>query len=54
METTSAAILKIDNSKPFFGKELLDPVHGAQGHIQGFSHLGRWPTVVALEENPGL
>ena len=25
----------------------------AQGHIQGFSHLGRWPTVVALEENPG-
>ena len=39
--------------QPFFGKALLDPVHGAQGHIQGFSHLGRWPTVVALEENPG-
>ena len=34
--------------QPFFGKALLDPVHCAQGHIQGFSHLGRRPTVVAL------
>ena len=39
--------------QPFFGKALLDPVHCAQGHIPGFSHLGSWPTVVALEENPG-
>ena len=39
--------------QPFLGKALLDPVHCAQGHIQGFSHLGSRPTVVALEENPG-
>ena len=39
--------------QPFFGKALLDPAHCAQGHIQGFSHLGSRPTVVALEENPG-
>ena len=44
----------LQNSRqPFLGKALIDPVHCAQGHIQGFSHLGRRPTVVALEENPG-
>ena len=40
-------------ANPSSVKRCFDPVHGAQGHIQGFSHLGRWPTVVALEENPG-
>ena len=34
--------------QPFFGKALLDPVYGAQGHIQSFGHLGCRPTVVAL------
>ena len=38
--------------QPFFGKALLDPVHRAQGHIQSFGHLGRRPTVVALQQNP--
>ena len=38
--------------QPFFGKALLDPVYRAQGHIQSFGHLGRRPTVVALQENP--
>ena len=39
--------------QPFFGKALLGPVHGSQGHIHSFSHLGSLPTVVALEENLG-
>ena len=34
--------------QPFFGKALLDPVYGAQGHIQSFGRLGCRPTVVAL------
>ena len=33
--------------QPFLGKALLNPVHGAQRHIQGFRHLGSSPTIVA-------
>ena len=39
-------------SQPLLGKSLLDPLYGAQRHIQGFRHLGSRPTVVALEQNP--
>ena len=39
-------------SQPLLGKSLLDPVYGAQRHIQGFRHLGSRSTVVALEQNP--
>ena len=40
-------------SQSLLGKSLLDPLYGAQRHIQGFRHLGSRPTGVALEQNPG-
>ena len=38
--------------QPSLGEAPLDPVHRAQGHIQGFRHLGSEPTVVGLEQYP--
>ena len=50
--TLVSLVAKSIDRKAWAVPALLNPVHGAQRHIQGLGHLGSGPTIVALEENP--